>query len=46
MKVSGTTCTSPADATAKGGAGSTLGLLSASPDVSQPCRKKSKQPSP
>lgn len=46
MKVSGTTCTSPADATAKGGAGSTPGLLSASPDVSQPCRKQSKQPSP
>lgn len=27
MKVSGTTCTSPADTTAKGGAGSTPGLL-------------------
>lgn len=31
MKVSGTTCTSPADATAKGVAGSTPGLPSASP---------------
>lgn len=46
MKVSSTTCTSPADATAKGVAGSTPGLLSASPAVSQPCTKQSKQPSP
>lgn len=42
MKVSGTTCISPADTTAKGGAGSTPGLLA----LLEPCRKQPKQPSP